>query len=221
MRAVHPLAQMITDDFIGNHRPVDGGWTWTPPWNERVEGIVAFTGHAVFAVGVGVRDGDLAGLEVDGYGGAHHPHVVTKLAGPGGWIDSLDLVLVRRGTDATSKLVKRVDLIDHPRARLARTLRNDVAVFGLSDRARTAVVCLGAGIGELLELSFEMEPDRRGHGEAASLVLDAIDLVPKNRIVLASVAPGNVASARVLLACDFKPVASIQLFRRRSRSPVS
>ena len=55
---------------------------------------------------------DAAGA--DGFGGASHPDVLQRIAGPGGEIGALDAVLVGRG-ETGPVLPRRHDLDDHPR----------------------------------------------------------------------------------------------------------
>ena len=92
----HPVATLLRDAAAGRFPAPDGGWHRVPPWRDGVEAVLAFTGHAVLAVGDDVSDERLAG-STRRVGGAHHPRVLTALAGPGGWVDSLDAVLVARG----------------------------------------------------------------------------------------------------------------------------
>ena len=93
----HPLARLIEDASSGRPPSPDGGWHRVPPWRPGVEGVFAFTAHAVLAVGAEVRPTAIWRRSgVDGFGGAHHPRVLLDLAGPDGWIDSLDALLVTR-----------------------------------------------------------------------------------------------------------------------------
>ena len=59
---------------------------------------MAFTGHAVLAVAPDISDARIIELGANGLGGAHDPRLVAALAGPDGWIDSLDVLLAGRGT---------------------------------------------------------------------------------------------------------------------------
>lgn len=95
---VHPLAAMISAAAAGRYPPADGGWRRVTPWRPGLEGIVAFTGHAVLAVAPDISDERLVELGAHGFGGAHDPRLVAALAGPDGWIDSLDVLLAGRGT---------------------------------------------------------------------------------------------------------------------------
>ena len=183
------------------------------PRRAGVEAVAAFPRHAVLAVADDVPDDRLRRLGVDGLGGAHDPRVVTALAGPDGWIDSLDALLVTRGTGTGGPLVERPDLRTHPRAAFAAAVRGELRVLGLPDPARS-VALLGTGVGGLTELGVEVEPERRGRGAGVALVAAALQQVPTGEPVVAAAAPGNAAGLRVLLAAGFVPVGSLQLFRR-------
>lgn len=216
-RNVHPLAEILLSAVDGKQLPVDGGWRRVPPWQHGLEAVLACTGHAVLVIRDDVADEELVALGVDGFGGAHDPRVMAALAGTAGWIDSLDLLLARRGTASetpSGALVARPDLSGHPRARFAMRLRERPRVLGYPEASRSAVAILSRGVAGLTELSFELEPSFRGTGGGLALVRDALGTVSVDEVVLAAVAPGNVASLRVLLSADFKPLASLQLFRR-------
>ena len=214
MPTPHPLTALLVGAAGGRFPPADGRWRRVPPWRPGLEAVLACTGHAVLAVDDDRDDDRLRALGVDGTGGAHHPRVVSALAGAGGWIDSLDAVLVARGTARGSPLVERADLRDHPRVAFATALRDDVRVLGPPDGGRSAVAVLGTSIAGLTELSFEVEPGHRGRGAGAALVAAALDAVPAGEPVLSAVAPGNAASLRALLRAGATPVGSVQLFRR-------
>ena len=94
----HPLAGLIADAAAGRFPDPDGGWRRVPPWRPGLEAVVSFTGHAVFAVAPDIPDHRLAALGADGFGGAHDPRLIAALAGPGGWIDCLDMLMAGRGT---------------------------------------------------------------------------------------------------------------------------
>ncbi|RYJ06325.1 MAG: N-acetyltransferase [Actinomycetales bacterium] len=177
--------------------------------------MLSFTGHAVLAVSAQVTDAEIDAWGADGFGGAHDPRLISALAGDGAWIDSLDALLVARGTglaDGSRRLVPRPDLAAHPRALFASGVRDEVAVLGYPDDA-TAIATVSRGVGGLHELSFEVEPRRRG-GAGRQLVQDALSSLPLDTLVVAAVAPGNAASLRTLLAAGFAPIGSMQLFRR-------
>jgi GNAT superfamily N-acetyltransferase len=213
----HPLAGLIAAAAAGRFPVADGSWRRVPPWRPEVEGIVAFTGHAVLAVAPDIPDRRLVTLGADGFGGAHNPRLITALAGPGGWIDSLDILMAGRGSgrpDAPPRLADRPDLATLPRAAFAARIRDQPRPLGYADRRRTALAVISRGIAGLTELGFELEPGHRGHGGGTELVRDALTAVPAGELVLAAVAPGNAASVRALLSAGFVPLGSVQLFRR-------
>lgn len=193
-----------------------------PPWHPGLEAVIAFTGHAVFAVQPDVTDRLLASLGADGFGGAHDPRLITALAGSDGWIDSLDILMAARGTGrpgVTPALADRPDLAGHPRAEWAAGIRDHRRIVGYQDPRRSALAVISTGIAGLAELSFELEPGRRGTGGGAKLTRDMLSAVPSGQLAVAAVAPGNAASVRALLASGFKPLGSLQLFRRAGHNP--
>ncbi len=216
----HPLGLLLTDVLAGRFPDPDGGWSRVPPWRAGVEAIVAFTGHAVLAVADDVNDTALTDLGVDGFGGAHHPRVIASLAGPGSWIDSLDVLLMASGTGPRGAgLVERADLAEHPRVAFARRLRDDLRVFGLAEG--TSLVVVARGIGGLVELSFEVESGARGSDVGRRMIAATLGRIPQGKPVVATCAPGNAASLRCLLAAGFVPAGSVQLFQRRPPSVAS
>jgi GNAT superfamily N-acetyltransferase len=235
----HPLARLITDASAGRFPAADGGWRRVPVWRPGLEGIIAFTGHAVLTVAPDIASERLVDLGVDGFGGAHDPRLITALAGPDGWIDSLDVLMTGRGTgsaggsgtgpggspgdladrraggaDNRARLVDRPDLATHHRALFAARIRDRFRILGYPDPRRSALAIVSTGLAGLTELSFELEPERRGAGRGAALIRDALTAIPAGRLVVAAIAPGNAASLRAALTAGFSPVGSMQLFRR-------
>ncbi|KNX37117.1 hypothetical protein [Luteipulveratus halotolerans] len=202
------LADVLRDAAAGRFPAVDGGWERARTWHPHVEAVVAFTGHAYLAV----RDDLVTQLPVDrldGFGGAHDPRVVAALA-RGGWIDSLDALLVHPGqARARGGLVERPDLGHHPRAQLARRMRRDVRVLGRADPRSTDLVTMSTGIAGLTELGVET-----GGGTRSGRSLIEAALASVNGPVVAAVAPGNARALRAFLATGFVPVGSVQLFGR-------
>jgi hypothetical protein len=222
MPPTHPLTELITAAADGRFPEADGGWRRVPPWRPGLEAVIAFTGHAVLAMAPDIRDQQLISLGVDGFGGAHDPRLITALAGADGWIDSLDMLMAGRGTGRAAeppRLIGRPDLATHPRAAFAGGIRDQVRPMGYADRSRSALALISCGIAGLTELSFELEPQRRGRGGGSELVRDALTAIPSGQLVMAAVAPGNAASVRALLAAGFVPLGSVQLFRRAARPP--
>jgi hypothetical protein len=213
---VHPLAEIIQDADAGRFPAADGGWSRVPMWRDGVEAIVCFTGHAVFALDSGISHERIAELGADGFGGATHPRLLCGLAGQDGWIGTQDALLAGHGTGGGGEaaLVPRPDLSSHPRAQYAATIRDSPRPFGYPDPARSALAILSTGLAGLTELSFELEPDRRGGGQATGLIRAALATLPTGELVVAAAAPGNAASLRALLAAGFTPLGSVQLLGR-------
>lgn len=185
-----------------------------PPWRPGVHAVVAVTGRALVSGPDDVTDAELTARGVDGWGHAHDPRVMTRLAGERGWVDVLDAVLLAEGTGTAEPwLVPRPDLVDHPRVRHALPIRGDVRVFGL-DGDHESVLTVATGIGGLSELSFQVAPDRRGTGLGTALARAARGLVPAGEPLAACVSPANVPSLRALLTAGFDPVGSVQVYRR-------
>lgn len=206
----HPIGAAVRAAASGRFPPVDGRYEVVAPWRDDLAAVVAFTGHALVAAPAD-HGLDLVALGADGFGGAHHPAIALALAGPGGWVDSLDLVLVAAGRGAgRPALVERPDLVSHPRAIYNAGLRDDLQVFGRPTGG--AIVTLGRGLGGLLELGIETNGGGVGGRE---LLADALTLIPPDDVVVAAVAPGNARAVRTFLAAGFDPVGSVQLVRRQ------
>jgi hypothetical protein len=220
LAGVHPVGRLLSEAADGRFPPVDGGWHRVPQWRPGLSAVLAFTGHAVFAVDDRVSVETLAALGADGFGGATHPRLVSTLAGPNGWIDSLDLVLIASGTGGRTPLVPRPDLSSLPRVRHAAEIRDDVEVWGPAPGTGHygAVVTLSRGMGGLAEMSVELPSEPHGRGLGRELVAEARRLVPAGDTLVAAVAPGNAASVRAFLAAGFRPVGSVQLFRSGGQS---
>jgi hypothetical protein len=206
----NPLYSLLVDAAEGRFPPVDGGVTVVdaPDTIGGHEVIVAFTGHAIVST-TRPSSSVLSHGRFDGFGGAHHPDAIRWLAGVGGWIGSLDQVLVSRGTGPSGRLNQRTDLDDHYRVKHARELRRGVRVFG----DERGLVTIGQGIVGRWEMSVEVDAAARSKGAGRSLIADALTLVPAGELLFAEVAPGNVASIRAFLAVGFVPICSEVIVR--------
>jgi hypothetical protein len=211
------LADVLRDAAQGVYPRDDGGWERAGLWRRGVEAVVAFTGHAYLALADDLADVELDAMGVDGFGGAHHPHVAERIRGTG-WADSLDVLLLRPspvapGAGQAPTLVPRADLAGHPRVVAAARVRTGIEVLGLPARRSRSVVTVANGLGGLPEIGLEAHGEQSG-GEllAAALRWCAEHLGPQTPL-LAAVAPGNARSLRAFLRGGFLPLGSVQLFR--------
>jgi hypothetical protein len=221
----HPLLTLLLAAADGRYPPVDGGVTVLPPLRRGLECSVAFTGHAVVATAL--SEETVLGLGANGFGGSLTPGLLSHLAGPGGWIDVIDVTLVARGTGRASappsmpaapsapsapSLPERHDAEDFPRVRHARDVRRGVRVYG---DERGVVTLAADGLAGRRELSIELEGSERtaGRGAGRALLRDALDLVPAGEPVFAAVSPGNARSLRAFLSLGFTPIGSEALIR--------
>lgn len=204
-----PIAHLMAEVAQDRFPPADGGVTVVPP--DRTTGLhaaLSFTGHAVIATDRSLDEVLRTGA--DGLAGAHAPDVLRALAGPGGWIGVLDVVLVAEGTGRGAPALVPVDHHDaHHRVGYARDLRVDVRV--LADEH--GLVTLGRGLGGRTELGFELTDADHGDGHGRRLLREALDASPAGEHVFASCAPGNARSLRALLAVGFRVVGGEVLLR--------
>lgn len=205
----HPIGRILTEAAFGRFPEADGSVEIVRPWRKGVEGVLSMTGRAYVAT-TRSRNSVVA-HEPDGYGRAVDPLFVSWLAGPGGWADCLDAVLMALGTGAGGP-PSLPAMADHPRVAHARLIRDDVAVFG-DDRG---LVTLGRGLGGLAELGIEILA-AHGAGAGRSLIRHSLGLVGEGHPVVASIAPGNARALRAFLAAGFTPVGSVQLVRPAQR----
>ena len=184
---------------------------------------MAFSGHAYVLADVDPAELSARLAAADGagggFGGVHHPTVLSLLADAGGrWrTGTVDVVLVRRGggddTVAPATLVRRDDLADHPRVARALAYRRDVVV--LADDVGLASI--GRGLVDRCEVSVELfDPESAPPGAGRRLLAGALRALPADEPVWAQVAAGNARSLRAFLAAGFVPVASeVLLVRER------
>jgi GNAT superfamily N-acetyltransferase len=202
----HPVGLVLAAAVRGEFPEPDGSVEIVPPWQGGVEGVVALTGRAYVATEL-PADHVLA-RDVDGFGSALAPAFIGWLAGPGGWLDCLDVLVGAMGTGAGGP-PRRDDLLEHRRARHARQVRGEVVVHA----DERGVVTVGAGIGGLAEIGVEVAESHRNRGVGRSLVADALGLFLSAEPVLGAVTPGNAASLRAFLAAGFRPLGAVHLVR--------
>ncbi|WP_426573866.1 GNAT family N-acetyltransferase [Aquihabitans sp. McL0605] len=203
------LRQLLLDAADDRFPPSDGGVTIVPPdATTGLHAALSFTAHAVVATDRTADD--VAACGVNGIEGIHAADTLRALAGPGGWIGVLDVVLVARGRGTGGTSLAPTDRFDdHHRVAYARDLRTDVLV--LADER--GLVTLGRGLGGRTELGFELIDDRHGQGHGRGLLADTLAETPEGEVVFASCAPGNARSLRALLAVGFRVIGGEVLLR--------
>jgi len=197
---MHLLHRALLDATEGRFPDVDGAVEVVEPMAGDPHAVVEFTGHSFV-----VSDCDAAEVlarGADGFGGASQPDLLRWLAGPGGWIGSLDAVLFARGVGG-GRLPARSDLDDHSRVTRSRAHRRDVRVHGDG----TGLVTIGHGLVDRLEVSVELLGTRTP-GAGRRLIGEALELIPAGDVAFAQVAPGNAASLRAFLSCGFAPIGA-------------
>jgi hypothetical protein len=198
--AVHELHRMLLSAADGRFPVVDGGVEVMTPMSVGHQAVVEFTGHSVVLTDRSLDEVTAHGA--DGFGGASAPDLLRWLAGPAGWIGSLDAVLVARGIGG-GVLPERHDLEQHPRVLRARRHRREVHVYGDGG----GLVTIGRGLVDRLELSVEVF-DGAPAGTGRRLIHDGLARVTPGDVVFAQVSPGNAASLRAFLSCGFEPIGA-------------
>jgi hypothetical protein len=221
--APHPLAAVLAAAAAGRFPTADGATELTAPDSAGTRAAVAFSGHAFVLADVDPVELSARLAAADGagggFGGVHHPTVLSLLADTGGpWrTGTLDVVLVRRGRDdcddtvAPVTLVRRDDLSAHPRVARALAHRRDVVV--LADEV--GLVSFGRGLVDRWEVSVELfDAESAPPGAGRRLLAGAWNARPSDEPLWAQVAAGNARSLRAFLAAGFVPVASEVLLVR-------
>ena len=198
--AVHPLHRILLDATEGRFPDVDGAVEVVEPMPGDHHAVVEFTGHSFVVTDCDA--GEVLARGVDGFGGASQPDLLRWLAGPNGWIGSVDAVLFARGVGG-GRLPERSDLDDHPRVMRSRVHRREVHVYG----DNTGLVTIGRGLVDRLEVSVELLGTRTP-GAGRRVIGEALALIPAGEVVFAQVAPGNAASLRAFLSCGFMPIGA-------------
>lgn len=199
----HPLLSLLHAAADNRFPPVDGSVTVLPQLANGFGCSVAFTGHAVVAT---AKSPDDIAARADGFGGSMAPDFLRYLAGPGGFVGVIDVMLVARGT-GTSTLPIRTDADDHHRVRYARDVRTNVTVYG----DERGLITLADGLAGRREISVEAAEPNRGWGRA--LIAEGLGLVPEGELVFAAVSPGNARSLRTFLGLGFVPIGSEVLIK--------
>jgi GNAT superfamily N-acetyltransferase len=200
------LTELIRRVERGEFPEPDGAVRVIPP-PDGAAAVLAFTSHVVVAADVDpgwvteqIPTGDLSE--------ATNPPFLAALCDQlDRRVNSIDLVALASGLDGPPPL-PLTELTDasHARVRRARRYRSAVRVWATDG----GVVVMGRGLAGRLEVAFEVDPDRRGHGLGGELARSARHLVrrlrPDGAGLWAQVAPGNAASVRTLIGAGYEPV---------------
>ncbi|HYO85993.1 MAG TPA: N-acetyltransferase [Dermatophilaceae bacterium] len=215
----HPLARLLREVAAGTVPPCDGRWVRVVPWAQHIQGVVAFADHTVLAVSYDVTDQRLEELGVTGATAAANARVPVALAGPTGWVGTLDVLLVGAGTGAEGRtstgLVSRHDQSRHPLVQHAQRTTQEVQVLGPPDQQTHDVVVMARGIAGIREIGVALDVSNRGRGLAASMVTEILSCVPKDELVLGRVPAANAAALQAGMRAGMDPIGSVQLFSRR------
>jgi hypothetical protein len=102
----------------------------------------------------------------------------------------------------------------HQRVQRADRYRDDVRAWETADGMGRLI--LGRGLAGRWEVSYEVEPQARGHGLGRALATAALGLLPAETPVFAQVAPGNSVSLRATLAAGYVPIGGEVLLPRQA-----
>ena len=208
-----PLLILLHQAAAGRPPPADGTVEVVPAPPGPVDAVLAFTAHHVVAADL---DPALVGARLPA-GDLTAPMGAPFLAWLGERLGtrpgSLDVLLTAEGLGGRPPL----ELVPgpgpaHPRVGRAARYRTDLEVW--TDPEGAGVLVCGRGLAGRRELAFEVAPERRGRGLGRRLAAAARHRTPPGEPLFAQVAPGNVASLRVLLAAGFQPVGAEVLFHR-------
>ncbi|MGH2556457.1 MAG: GNAT family N-acetyltransferase [Actinomycetota bacterium] len=113
-------------------------------------------------------------------------------------------------TEDLPELVRRDELLDHPRLARSRLFRTELRCY--SDPEDRALVVVGRGLAERWEMGLEVKPEFRGTGLGSRLARATTRVTPPGELLFAQISPGNVASVRTFLAAGYRPICSEVLF---------
>jgi GNAT superfamily N-acetyltransferase len=216
------LLTMLREAAAGRPPSPDGSIDVVPAPAGPVSAVVAFTGHHVIAADIEPHLVQ-ARLPADDLSAPMGADFLLWMAGwTGRRPGSLDIVLAWPGADEAGEagvverdvaeldLVRRDDLMDHPRVRRASRYRTDLAVY--EDSATGGVLVIGRGLARRWEAAFEVAPAARGRGVGRRLAGAARSLVDPAEPLFVQVAPGNAASLRAVIVAGYRPIGGEVLF---------
>lgn len=124
----------------------------------------------------------------------------------------VDLVLAAAGSaEPDPLLISLAEPPNNERVRRAHRQRAEVGFWAPSKGG--AVIAIGQGLGGRWEVGLEItEEHDRNRGLGRDLARSALSLIPSDRFLFASIAPGNTRSLRCFAAAGFVPIGAECLF---------
>jgi GNAT superfamily N-acetyltransferase len=172
--------------------------------------VLSFTAHHVVAADLPAEE-VLARIDPHDLKGPLAPGVLTWLADRTGLVaGSLDVVLAWVPGRAAGEAppLREIGAAAHPRVERARRWRRELRVF----EGEGGMVILGRGLAGRLELSVEVDRERRDRGLARRLVAGALAAAAPSEPVFAQVAAANASSLRALQPAGFAAVGAEVLY---------
>ena len=196
------LKQICEAAARGSYPPDDWTVQVVPAVGPRAY-VAAFTGHHVVAADVGA-DEVLAQADPDDIAWPANTRFLHWLGDRVGAarVGHHDVVLSAMGTGRGTEVAELELPGSNPRVERSRRLRRDLRFLGDDD----AMVILGRGVDDRLEVAIEISSGLRGVGTGRRLLAGALDAADEGEVVFGQVAPGNARSLRCFLAAGFTPI---------------
>ena len=216
MTTPHPLATVLAAAAAGRFPAADGATDLTAPDAAGTRAAVAFSGHAYVLADVDPAELSARLAAADGagggFGGVHHPTVLSLLADAGGRVAhghggrrprgaaavATTRWRRRRSCAVTTSPTIHGSPAPSPTGASVAVLADDVGLASI-----------GRGLVDRCEVSVELfDPESAPPGAGRRLLAGALRALPADEPVWAQVAAGNARSLRAFLAAGFVPVAS-------------
>jgi GNAT superfamily N-acetyltransferase len=215
MDGMHPLSVLLAEAVAGRFPPTDGTVRVVPAPPGPTDAVVAFSYYNVVATDLDPRE-VARHLPGDDPGAPMSAEFLAWLAGRlGTTAGMIDLVMVAPAVDAGEdlpKLIRRDDLVSHPRLARSRKYRANLRCY--TDSEDRALLVVGRGLAGREEMGIEVKPEFRRSGLGTLLARAAAQVASAEEPLFAQVSPGNVASIRTFLSAGYRPICSEALFLR-------
>ncbi|MGK4585026.1 GNAT family N-acetyltransferase [Kitasatospora sp. HPMI-4] len=202
------LEKILAKAAGGMFPPADGSVTVVPQPNEREEGVIAFSAHAVVFTQEDpewVRKA-IAIAPADPLAAPMSPFFLSEFAErTGRAMNTIDLLTVADRLPGEPPIpVQPIEDREHPRIARALLFRDDVRAWSVPG----GVLVLGRGVAGRWEVAVEVDPQARGRGLGRALAVAARHLLPEGEHLWSQQTPGNVTSVRAFQAAGYRPVGS-------------